>query len=81
MKKQTILDRLRGKPLFKVGDHGTVFKQGSILCVALVVLVSYFLPDLKNHFGEGITLGLILFALLFASALVVRFELSDGSEI
>ncbi len=78
MQQISLLERLRGKPLCAVGEHGTMYRQGSFLCVSLVVLLVVVIPWLRDFLGVGITFLLLMVGMMFGSVLSVRFELPNG---
>lgn len=77
----TLLDKLRGKPWIQITDlHATIYGQGVVLFLLLVVAIAIVGPKLAHlNFGFGVVIS--MFSLLFSTALAVRFELPDGSEI
>lgn len=77
---KTFIDRLRGNPLVKLNHFATVYKQGTLICVLIVLALSIWMPSVIRLLGSfGMFLG--GFAMLFGSALAVKMELSNGGEI
>jgi len=81
MTKSTLIDLLRGQPTFTIGEHRTFYAQGALVMIAMVVIAALVVPSLRDLLGVGPTLFVMGFWILLGSALSVRIELSDGSEI
>lgn len=78
---KTIIDKLRGKPLVKLSEFATVYKQGTVIGLGILVLISIVTPLIMDILGNLAGVFAIGFILMFATALSVKMELPDGSEI
>jgi len=79
--KKTILNQLRGESCYKIGNDGLLYKNGSLLLAALLILLAVFTPALKNTFGIYIASGVVLSVVMFGATLAVRVGLPAKDEI